>query len=162
MKNFIQNYLSFNQWANERIILYLRTLPADCFKKHIISSFSSIDATLQHMLRTQRFWTAFVASEDIQHFDWSVKDIDTNLILDELEIQSAKMKNQLSTLEESVLFEKLSLDMPWCKNQLSRYEYIVHVINHSTFHRGQIITMVRQLGFKEGIPNTDYNMFCTA
>lgn len=161
MKNFIYNYLCFNQWANERLIDYLRALPADCLKKDLLSSFSSIDATLQHMLRTQKFWTAFVSSEDIQHFDWSVKDVDTILILDELAIQSAQMKNQLSALEESSLVETLSLDMPWCKNQLPRYNYIVHVINHSTFHRGQIITMVRQLGFKAGIPNTDYNMFCT-
>ena len=37
--------------------------------------------------------------------------------------------------------------------------YIVHIINHGSFHRGQIVTMARTLGVSEGIVNTDYNIF---
>jgi len=28
-------------------------------------------------------------------------------------------------------------------------------MNHSTYHRGQMITLARQLGLKEGVPSTD-------
>jgi hypothetical protein len=34
----------------------------------------------------------------------------------------------------------------------SRYEFILHVINHSTHHRGQIVTMCRRLGAVDNIP----------
>ena len=51
--------------------------------------------------------------------------------------------------------------MPLAKNDFNRYDYILHIINHSTFHRGQIVTMSRAIGITDGIVNTDYNMFNT-
>ena len=37
-------------------------------------------------------------------------------------------------------------------------EILVHVINHGTFHRGQVITMLRELGFTQ-FPSTDLITF---
>jgi len=34
-----------------------------------------------------------------------------------------------------------------------------HCMNHSTYHRGQLITLARQLGMKEGVPSTDLLYF---
>ncbi|MGI8581133.1 MAG: DinB family protein [Chitinophagaceae bacterium] len=38
------------------------------------------------------------------------------------------------------------------------YEMLLHLFNHQTFHRGQIVTMFRQLGFDK-IPPTDFIVF---
>ncbi len=38
------------------------------------------------------------------------------------------------------------------------YETVMHVINHSTYHRGQLVTMMRTLGVKT-IPQTDFSVF---
>jgi uncharacterized damage-inducible protein DinB len=35
------------------------------------------------------------------------------------------------------------------------YQVLVHIFNHGTYHRGQLVTMLRQLGV-EKIPQTDY------
>ena len=44
--------------------------------------------------------------------------------------------------------------------QFSSYsETILHCINHSTYHRGQIITMLRQLG-QNNLLSTDYITYC--
>jgi uncharacterized damage-inducible protein DinB len=40
-----------------------------------------------------------------------------------------------------------------------RYEFILHVINHNTYHRGQIVTMCRSLGATEQVPAMDYEVF---
>ena len=39
------------------------------------------------------------------------------------------------------------------------YEVMLHVFNHSTYHRGQLVTMLRQLGV-EKIPQTDFIVYC--
>ena len=39
------------------------------------------------------------------------------------------------------------------------YEMLVHLFNHGTYHRGQIITLLRQLGVDK-IPPTDFIVFC--
>ncbi|MEI9934102.1 MAG: DinB family protein [Ferruginibacter sp.] len=38
------------------------------------------------------------------------------------------------------------------------YEVVFHVFNHSTYHRGQLVTILRQLGV-EKIPSTDLIVF---
>ena len=35
------------------------------------------------------------------------------------------------------------------------YEIVLHVFNHGTYHRGQLVTMLRQAGVDE-IPGTDF------
>ena len=38
------------------------------------------------------------------------------------------------------------------------YQMLVHVFNHSTYHRGQLINMLRQLGI-EKVPTTDFALW---
>jgi uncharacterized damage-inducible protein DinB len=38
------------------------------------------------------------------------------------------------------------------------YHVLHHIFNHSTYHRGQLVTMLRQLGSKD-IPATDFIAF---
>ena len=35
------------------------------------------------------------------------------------------------------------------------HEIMLHLFNHQSYHRGQLVTMLRQVGFTE-IPNLDY------
>lgn len=38
------------------------------------------------------------------------------------------------------------------------YEILTHLLNHGTYHRGQVVTMLRQVGVDK-IPQTDYILF---
>jgi uncharacterized damage-inducible protein DinB len=140
---------------------WLMQTEPDVLYQKALSSFHSIDYTIQHILRLQKFWLAFIAEKDISNFNWSVRENEVEQILNELVTVSAQMTSVCSLFTESDLLNVLHLDMPWCKNDLSRYEYIVHAINHSTYHRGQVVTIARNLGITEGIVNTDYNFFNT-
>lgn len=155
----ITNYTSFNEWANHKVVDWLDHLDVELLYKETPSSFTSIDYTVQHILRTQRFWLLFIGEQDATGFDWSVRERDAKNVLRELKEVSSQMNVEFSRYTEDDLLKVLHFNMPWAKNDLSRYEYIVHIINHGTFHRGQIVTMARAIGIKEGIVNTDYNMF---
>jgi uncharacterized damage-inducible protein DinB len=39
------------------------------------------------------------------------------------------------------------------------YQMLHHVFNHGTYHRGQLVNMLRQLGI-EKIPQTDFIVWC--
>lgn len=159
LNKFIANYSAFNEWANSEIVRWLKGIDKELLYQKTPSSFSSIDYTLQHILRTQLYWLLFISEEDTSRLNWDVRENEIENILEELLIVSTKMKDKFSSFSEDELDTILNLDTPWAKNNLSRYEYIVHIVNHSSFHRGQIITMARCLGIKEGIVNTDYNRF---
>ena len=159
IKNLGGNYASFNYWANKKLVDWLSASPLEKLYTQVPSSFTSIDYTLQHILRTQRFWLAFINERDTSGVNWAIRENEADKIMKELVEVSAEMMDSFSLFTNDQLEALLRLDMPWAKNRLSRYEYIVHIVNHGTFHRGQIITMARSIGLTEGVVNTDYNMF---
>jgi uncharacterized damage-inducible protein DinB len=161
LSKLISNYADYNLWANERAVEFLRTQDEDVFYAETPSSFNTLDGTLQHMLRTQKFWLAFVSEQDLTGFSWAIRKGEASKILSELVANSINMRDVFTQFSEDQLNEILHLRMPWASNDCSRYEYCTHVINHSTFHRGQIVTMARCLGINEGIPATDYNIYNT-
>lgn len=161
IKKLNDNYTAYNLWANTAIVQWLEKLDRHLLYQSTPSSFSSIDYTLQHILRTQKFWLRFVSGKSYNDFDWSVRDKVAEQILKELIESSEAMVKEISAFSEEDLLQDLILDSVWAKNKLSRYEYIIHAINHSTYHRGQVITMARTIGITENVPNTDYNMFNT-
>jgi uncharacterized damage-inducible protein DinB len=153
------NYTAYNLWANEAMIACLRNTEKELLNKTVPSSFSSINLTIQHMLRAQKFWLAFIKQEDTSGFKWAVRNEDIEVYFEELIDNSSELKRICGLYTEAELIETLSLQQSWAQNKLPRYEYILHVVNHSTFHRGQLVTILRMLGVKEGIPATDYNIW---
>lgn len=161
IKKLVDNYTAYNLWANTAIVQWLEKMDTQVLYQSTPSSFSSIDYTLQHILRTQKFWLRFVTGKSYNDFDWSVRENQVEQILNELTKSSEAIVQEISDLREENLLQELILESAWAKNKLSCYEYIIHAINHSTYHRGQIITMARTIGITENVPNTDYNMFNT-
>jgi uncharacterized damage-inducible protein DinB len=39
-------------------------------------------------------------------------------------------------------------------------DMLLHIFNHATMHRGQLVTFLRQLGEVDKIPSTDFSTFC--
>jgi uncharacterized damage-inducible protein DinB len=159
LQKLIRNYATFNSWANIKFADWLQTIDEGLLYKQIPSSFNSIDNTIQHILRVQKFWTVFISLRDVSNFDWSVKENQAKKNLIELKNQSVDMENLFLAYSNNELTEEIALNMSWAKNKLSRYEYMIHVINHSTYHRGQVVTIARGLEITENIPATDYNFF---
>lgn len=161
ISKLVSNYTSFNAWANLNMVTWLQSIDEELLYAPLLSSFTSIDYTLQHILRTQRFWYTFITQQDITQLNWTVREKEVQLVMQELVLLSDEMKIRFANYSENELLQILHLNTPWATNDLSRYEYMVHVVNHSTFHRGQIVTMARSLGITTGVPNTDYNIFNT-
>jgi uncharacterized damage-inducible protein DinB len=159
MAPILIQYTRFNAWAQARILQRIQQEDPSLVYQEAVSSFSTIDFTLQHMLRTEKFWFLFVSGQDYHSFDWSVKENLGKQVQDDLLAQSIQWKEWVAQFPECAFEEVLTLNMPWAQNQRSRWEYILHMVNHSTFHRGQIITQLRMLGITDQLPATDYNIF---
>ncbi|MCP4438479.1 MAG: hypothetical protein GY810_06000 [Aureispira sp.] len=159
LTKLVANYSGYNEWANAKLAQWLGTLAKGILTQKVSSSFESINLTIEHINFAQDFWLKFITQDDLDNVNWSTDPQDASQTLKELVELSSKIKVAFSQYSKSELIEELVLDQPWLKNKLSRYEYIMHVINHSTYHRGQIITIARGLGISENVPNTDYNFY---
>lgn len=146
-------FLEYNLWANERLTSWLLTLPRKTLYEMTNSSFGTIDRTLQHILAAEMYWHPVIVKREINAFNQAVKENAVEEVIVDLVASSQKLLNDLSSFNEQQLLEIILTS----DSKQSRYEYILHVVNHGSYHRGQIITLCRILGVTEEVPVTDYD-----
>ena len=160
MKEILLQYAQYNVWANKLITEVLLKLEGDATEKEIISSFPSVNATVLHTWSAEFIWLqrlqlvehpVWVQGEFTGTFEEAVAGwYQVSLSLKHF----VERQYDDRALEHTLQFydrQKVSHKMPV-------YQVLLHVFNHSTQHRGQLITMLRQLGATK-IPSTDFESF---
>lgn len=153
IQNITTRYLQYNLWANERLTFWLLTLPREMLYQKNTSSFGTIDRTLQHMLSAEMYWNAVITKGEVNAFDQPTRENAVAEVMSDLVASSQKLLNDFSRFTEQQLIEVISAS----DSKQSRYEYILHVVNHGSYHRGQIVTLCRILGVTTEVPVTDYD-----
>lgn len=151
-----QSYADYNAWANKKLADYLRTKPTALLDAEVPSSFPSIRLTLIHLLETQDFWFSVISGTHNNPKPELPSNIDG--LLDALVSHSKALAAFIGTLDDNELAQSCYLKTQWFEADKSRLEYLMHTANHSTYHRGQVVTIGRNLGFTDA-PMTDYNYY---
>lgn len=151
----MKNYTAYNLWANTTMVTWLRTKPAAVLETEAASSFSSVKLTLVHIWQVQQYWLSVVAHTEYapQPFHGSVEEICTLLLA-----QSEQWLSYVTAMTEEDICDPTRVVNQWFESYLNNFEYIIQCMNHSTYHRGQIVTIGRQLGLTDA-PMTDYNYY---
>jgi uncharacterized damage-inducible protein DinB len=148
----------FNSWANARMVSAAKALTAEQLEAPLVSSFPSLKDTLAHIVGTEWIWLRrWLGDSPTSVPGWVAEPR-----LAELEVQLAAVESErasfLARLTEADLDEVISyraLDgLPF---SLPLGQLIRHVVNHSTYHRGQLATLLRQLGHTP--PSTDFTRY---
>ncbi len=158
MYQLLFNQIHFNHRANQKLLTFLKQLDEALLIRQAPGT-GSVNLILKHILKAQEFWTAFVYKEDLSGFSWAVDNENPAQALRDLENQNETMKNRLLQWSEAELEEVLCLKQAWAQSAFQRQEYILHLIHHSNYHRGQIPIILRSLAYTGIIPNTDYHFF---
>jgi uncharacterized damage-inducible protein DinB len=154
--SLVKDYAAYNAWAVRTMAEWLKTKDADLLEKTVASSFSSIRLTLVHILETQEFWFGAASGAAFEQGSHDIDDTET--VLDRLVEHAQEFANYVNQLSEEELQQNIHLKTPWFESNRSRFEYLHHAVNHGTYHRGQVVTIGRHLGFTDA-PMTDYNFF---
>ena len=143
----IQELYKYNAWANGQTFEAAAKLTPEQLHKDLGSSYRSVKGTLVHIVGAEWIWlrrwlgTSPNALLDPAEFS-SVEQIKNRWEDVELE-----RKEFISNLTEKTLSETLSYTN--IKGQPFSYplwQALQHLVNHSTYHRGQVTTLLRQLG----------------
>jgi len=152
----MKNYADYNLWANATLVNWLRTKPVEILEQEVPSSFSSIKATISHIWQAQRYWLSVISRTEFGSFapfDGNLEDAFIALVE-----QSDELADFVKTMTETEVTENIEVVSPWFQCDFQNFEYIMQCMNHSTYHRGQIVTIGRNLGFTDA-PMTDYNFY---
>lgn len=151
-----KNYTNYNYWANKTLVDWLRTKPAEVLETQVPSSFPSIQLTLVHYWQTQRYWLSIIRKDPPLTFEPYTGSLEDTF--DGIVAQSKEMAEYISSLMDEEITAATEVKSPWFECNFPNFEYLVQVMNHSTYHRGQIVTIGRNLGFTDA-PMTDYNYY---
>src|SRR6185369_6098875 len=154
------HYTHYNLWANKKIADFLVTLTDEQLDKEIISSFSSLKKTVLHVWDAQHIWLVRMQGGSLgtlpgKNFSGTSEDLVNGFLKSSQELVDFVESSGENFLLTPLRYKNLAGEE--YKNKIS--DIIQHVMNHSTYHRGQIITMLRQLGFTK-LFSTDYITFC--
>jgi len=156
MKEILQQLASYNIWANQKLTDIIQSLPEEVLHQSMPSSFASLHSTLLHMWDAESIWWQRMKLQEVinypsSSFKGTTMDISTSLLHQNTLWETWVNKATLAALDHVFMYQNSR------KEQFKQpiYQMILHVFNHGTYHRGQLVNMLRQAGF-EKIPPTDF------
>jgi uncharacterized damage-inducible protein DinB len=160
MKAFLTEYLRYNVWANDQFIMWLSKLPEEALNEKVPSSFPSISETMLHIWDAQFIWLNRLQGQSPDVFPSKEFEGDWEEICNNVHNSS----NALLTLARAKEAKWFQVPSPYKlmngdEMRTIPSEMILHCTQHSTFHRGQIVTIAHVLHMTEPIPQTDYIFF---
>lgn len=154
----IRELYAYDRWANRLILDAASELGADELERDLGSSFSSVRETLAHILAAEWVWLERWRGRSPE----AVPDSWNLGTLDELLTKWAEVEDDqavlLSEMSEADLLRRVAYrNTKGEPFEQPMWQMLRHVVNHSTYHRGQVVTMLRQLG--ADAPSTDLILF---
>lgn len=151
----LDQHLEFNAWANGRVADVLTPLNDDLFYRENTGSFPSIAKTTLHLWGSQHIWYRRFHGESLKQAPMVVQPPGKAAILDGLRKSSDAFVTFTKTKSAEFLASRYSyvnLRGEPCDDTYE--ETLFHIVNHSTYHRGQLILMLRDVGVTT-LPGTD-------
>ncbi|PWW32419.1 putative damage-inducible protein DinB [Cytobacillus oceanisediminis] len=161
--NRARKLYDYHVWANQKVIQHLKQLPDRIYNETVNSVFSSISDVLIHLFATDITWLETMKGSSFQD---TVKEVErrkseaSGASIDKLEVFYDALSKEFNSFfaEQQDLERIIITEHP----QYGRCEFILadlihHVVNHGTYHRGNVTAMLRQQG-ERGVP-TDYVYF---
>ena len=161
----IQTLFRYNRWANDRMFSVVERLSSEQFSTPIRSSFPSVEESVLHILSAEWIWlkrwkgtsphtgvyggttaetmrsTLSIGGVDVEHL---TTPADLRRFAESID---AERQEFLDKLDDAALHATLHYtDMVGQAYSTPLVQLFQHLVNHGTYHRGQLTTLLRQLG----------------
>jgi len=161
-KELLISDVSYSGWANRRLLDGCSALTADELGRDLRISHTSIIETLRHICDGEKVWLDCLTTT-AELGSWRLPQGQAPaLSLDNIQQQWPglweRYRHWLENVSENSLSVEITVQLPGSvEARFSRWQILRHVLEHSTFHRGQIVAMIRALGHKPpAINRMDY------
>jgi len=138
---------AYNAWANRLMFTALGTLPAEPYFRDLRSSHGGLHGTLCHIVWAEELWLtrwlgrakpAVAQGKDLATLAAAVE---------RWERVEAERAAFLAGLTEATLAQTLAVKPSTGGEYVHTYRQMLrHAVDHSSYHRGQLVTMLRQVG----------------
>jgi uncharacterized damage-inducible protein DinB len=154
----VRQLLLYTLWADRVCLNAIEQVEPEDLTRDTGTSFGSLLGTLAHILGSQRLWLARFEGKacdrgsDLAAFpDWAT-----------LTAAWGETSAELGFFLASLTGDQVIADLTWTSMEGVTYtrplwQPVLHLVNHGTYHRGQVVAQLRQLGYEP--PSTDMIYF---
>lgn len=156
MLQLLKDYAAYNAWANQVLTDAILEMDEHTHQQIVKSSFPNLYATVLHMWDAESIWWQRMEGHaqlliPSKEFNPTMKEAVNGLLN-----QSREWSNWVNRVTEDQLLKEFSYkNLKGEAFHSGVWQVVHHLLNHGTYHRGQLVTMMRELGAVV-IPATDF------
>jgi uncharacterized damage-inducible protein DinB len=143
----LQTLLDYQYWARDRVLTAVAPLTPEQYLRDLGNSFKSIRDTMVHIYAAEWVWysrwqghspTALLNPDDFS---------DVAALRAAWHMLEAKVREFVDSLGDEGIHRRFSYTLfSGATGESAFWQMLQHVVNHGSYHRGQVTTMLRQLG----------------
>jgi len=150
----IRTHLKYSTWASQRVFEAVKKLNPNDLTRNVGASHGSILGTLSHIHFADRIWYSRVVDPN----EPVIRESDLGTLEKEWPAIQRKWESWAEGLQDADLGRLVPAKSPdGVAYQVATEKAVLHLVNHNTLHRGQVMGMIRQLGIAP--PATDLMMY---
>jgi uncharacterized damage-inducible protein DinB len=148
-REMLIHLVDYTNWANARVRAMCATVPTAELERDLGASHGSLLRTLTHMYYAERVWLERMLEDRLPEKTLLgaprlFNDTPERPTFAELQQIWPPLGERIRGYVEAATDLDGSVLGPDCS--IPRWRLLMHVVNHATLHRGQVITMLRQVG----------------
>jgi uncharacterized damage-inducible protein DinB len=143
----LNTLIVYNYWARDRLLDAVQALTPEQFTRDLGNSFGSVRDTIAHICDAESIWLARWKGEQSAGFqkvdrmpdvdaarkEWGEIEGGVRAVLEKLGPEGVEHAIEYKDTRGGTHSEPFSM-------------MVQHVVNHGSYHRGQVTTMLRQMG----------------
>jgi uncharacterized damage-inducible protein DinB len=141
--------LLYTLWADRRMLATVRDVRPEDLNRDAGISFKSLLGTMAHMLGAQKMWLGRFSGAPLARVPGIADFPDLPAWIEGWEETAAQTEAFMATLTD----EQLDAEITWTTTTGQTYtrplwQPVLHLANHTTYHRGQVVSLLRQMGYQ--------------
>ena len=154
MQDDIAALFAYDRWANRKVFDACRKLTAEQYVAEPVPGWSSVRSTLYHIAMATEFNLRSLAGDPDDRIPTEAELVTVDEVAQLLERAYRRFEELLPALTPEWLNTVLTLRAVGRAFTLPRWAILRHIVNHSTYHRGQIASKLKRFGIEQSI--TDF------
>jgi uncharacterized damage-inducible protein DinB len=154
MEDTITSLFAFNRWANAKMLETCRKLTPEQYAAEPVPGWTSVRFTVWHIAVVTDGWLRALANDPDQTFPTEVELPTVEDAEKLLERAYRRFNEMVSTLTPERLNALVTLRRRGRIAMLPPWAVLRHIVNHTTYHRGQVASKLKRFGVQQ--PETDF------
>jgi uncharacterized damage-inducible protein DinB len=164
-KDDIQLLFEYDRWANHRMLQAVSALASEQFTRQLGGSFSSVRDTVAHIIGGEWIWLGYwkATMHDAALLDELRRrreaQFNADVLPDAIALRAKckEVETEMAEFVNAMTEQDLDKMLPARNTRISLAHLMQHGANHSTYHRGQVALMLREIGAEPAA--TDFHVF---